>query len=184
MEKLTFITGNAAKAEQLGRHLQYPVDHLKLDLLEVQSLSLEEVVEYKAKEAFKQTGLPVLVEDTSLTFSAMGKLPGPLIKWFLTELGVEGLCKMLDPYDNRDAIARVVFGYYDGKTLQVFDGEIIGVIANEPRGESGFGWDSVFVPEGWSKTWGEMTIEEQAQTSMRKIALKKLEHFLNQSSNL
>ena len=183
MEKLTFITGNAAKAEQLGRHLQHPVDHLKLDLLEVQSLSLEEVVEHKAKEAFKQTGLPVLVEDTSLVFTALGRLPGPLIKWFLTELGNDGLCKTLDSYENREALARVVFGYYDGKTIQMFDGEIKGTIASEPRGESGFGWDSVFVPEGWSKTWGEMTIEEQAQTSMRKMALKKLELFLNQLSD-
>lgn len=178
MKKITFITGNAAKAEQLERHLNYPVNHLKLDLLELQSLNLEEVVEHKAREAFKQIHLPVLVEDTSLTFNALGRLPGPLIKWFLTEIENNGLCKLLDGYSDRSALARVVFGYYDGKKLSMFDGEMKGIIAEKPRGEDGFGWDPIFIPKGWSKTWGEMTKEEQAKTSMRKIALHKLEKFL------
>lgn len=177
MNKITFITGNAAKAEQLGRHLNYPVEHLKLDLPEIQSLHLEEIVEHKAKEAYKQIHSPVLVEDTSLVFSALGKLPGPLIKWFLTELKNEGLCKLLDVYKDRSAVARVVFGCYDGDKLQMFDGEIKGRIAESPRGNEGFGWDPIFIPDGWDKTWGEMTIEEQAHTSMRKIALQKLEKF-------
>lgn len=177
MNKITFITGNAAKAEQLGRHLNMSVNHLKLDLPEIQSLSLEEVVEHKAKEAYKQIHSPVLVEDTSLVFSALGRLPGPLIKWFLTELKNEGLCKLLEPYKDRSAIARVVFGCYDGVKLQMFEGQIKGRIAESPRGEEGFGWDPIFIPSGWEKTWGEMTIEEQAQTSMRKIALQKLEKY-------
>lgn len=177
MNKITFITGNAAKAEQLGRHLNHPIDHVKLDLPEIQSLNLEEVVEHKAKEAYKQIHSPVLVEDTSLVFFALGKLPGPLIKWFLTELKNEGLCKLLNVYKDRSALARVVFGCYDGDKLQMFDGEIKGRIAESPRGNEGFGWDPIFIPEGWSKTWGEMTIDEQAQTSMRKIALQKLEKF-------
>jgi len=93
IESLTFITGNTAKAEQLARHLEYPVTHQKLDLPEIQSLDLKEIVEHKAKEAYKQIKKPVLVEDTSLTFSVLGKLPGPLIKWFLTELDNAGLCR-------------------------------------------------------------------------------------------
>ncbi len=66
MWNITFITGNAAKAAQLGRHLDHPVTHKKLDLPEIQSLDLHEVVEHKAKEAYKQVGGFVLVENTSL----------------------------------------------------------------------------------------------------------------------
>src|SRR5688572_11256576 len=96
ISSLTFITGNPAKAEQLRRHLEYPVEHQKLDLHEIQSLDLREIVEHKAKDAFRQVGKPVLVEDTSLIFHALGRLPGPLIRWFLEELGNPGLCKLLD----------------------------------------------------------------------------------------
>lgn len=177
-KKITFITSNRHKAEQLGRHLYYPMDHLKLDLLEIQSLDLIEIVTHKVKEAYKQVKSPVLVEDTSLVFTVLKRLPGPLIKWFLAELGNEGLCKLLNGYADRSALAEVIFGYYDGKSVQTFKGEMLGTISLQPKGEKGFGWDSIFTPEGWNKTWGEMTIEEQQETSMRRIALKKLEAFL------
>ncbi len=178
---LTFITGNAAKAEQLGKHLDHPVAHKKLDLPEIQSLDLHEIIEHKTKEAYKQIGGVALVEDTSLTFKALGRLPGPLIKWFLTELDNAGLCKLLDGYEDRSAVAEVCFGLYDGKELKMFDGKAHGSIATVPRGERGFGWDPVFIPEGHHKTWGEMDPEEQKETSMRRIALKKLEAYLKQN---
>lgn len=175
---LTFITGNPAKAEQLKRHLDMPVRHLKVDLPEIQSLDLEEVVEHKAREAYAVAQSPVLVEDTALVFHALKRLPGPLVKWFLHELGNDGLCKLLHAYDDRTATARVVFGYFDGESLQTFVGEAAGSISMEPRGVKGFGWDPIFIPKGHMKTWGEMTVEEQALTSMRRIALKKLEKVL------
>jgi non-canonical purine NTP pyrophosphatase (RdgB/HAM1 family) len=177
LNSIIFITGNAAKAEQLGRHLDYPVFHKKLDLPEIQSLDLKEIAERKAKDAYKIMKSPVLVEDVSLTFNALGKLPGPLIRWFLEELGNDGLCKLLDG-QNKSATAEVCFGLYDGKILKTFSGKISGTIAEKPRGEKGFGWDSIFIPEGSRKTWGEMSAEEQKKTSMRRIALKKLEKFL------
>ncbi len=179
MREITFITGNAAKAEQLGRHLNLPVSHQKIDLAEVQSLDVREIVEHKAKEAYKQVGKTVLVEDTSLTFSALGRLPGPLIKWFLTELDNAGLCKILDSYSSREAVAEVCFGLYGGKGGPRVEGKVRGPRAGKPRGEKGFGWDPVFIPEGHDKTWGEMDAEEQKETSMRRIALKKLESFIN-----
>lgn len=175
---LTFVTGNPSKAEQLGLHLHIEVTHKKLELDEIQSLSLEEIVKHKVMEAYKHVQGPVLVEDTSLIFYALGRLPGPLIKWFLQELDSEGLCNMLSGFQSRKAIAEVLFGYYDGSLFTTFKGEIEGTIAEYPRGERGFGWDPIFIPEGYSKTWGEMTLEHQIATSMRRQALKKLEEFL------
>ena len=60
----------------------------------------------------------------------------------------------------------------------MFEGRAEGTIAPTPKGERGFGWDPIFVPKGHTKTWGEMDPEEQKETSMRRIALKKLEAFL------
>ncbi|HUX36084.1 MAG TPA: non-canonical purine NTP pyrophosphatase [Candidatus Paceibacterota bacterium] len=213
LNKITFITGNAAKAEQLRRHLKCPVLHKKIDLDEVQSLDLKKIVEHKSREAYKKIsaqGGPasggksaVLVEDVSLAFHALGKLPGPLIKWFLGELDNDGLCKMLDGYKNRNATAEVCFGLYDGKELKIFEGKMEGKIATHPRGKTDFGWDPIFIPleagrpkvpvalarrrgrpltgfipKGSKKTNAEMSVKEQNKFSMRKIALKKLEMFL------
>jgi len=178
LPSITFITGNRSKAEQLSQHLDFPILHKKLDLTEVQSLDPYEVIKHKAQEAYGILNQPVLVEDTSLIFHALGKLPGTLIKWFLTELHTDGLCKLIDGYDDRGAIASVKFGLYDGEKFSVFEGQINGAIANSPLGQQGFGWDPIFIPEGYAKTWGQMSLEEQKETSMRRIALKKLENYL------
>ncbi len=179
-EPLTFITSNAEKAKQISYHIDYPVIHKKLQLPEIQSLDLHEIIKAKAEEAYEQVKSTVLVEDTSLTFNALKQLPGPLIKWFLQEMGNEGLCKMLDSHKDRSAVAEVLFGYYDGANMKVFSGMMKGKIADKPKGKDGFGWDPIFIPEGYKKTWGEMTMEEQKETSMRRIALQKLEKYLNE----
>lgn len=180
MQSLTFITGNSGKARQVSQLLDVPMAHKKIDLPEIQSLDLSTIIEWKAKEAYKHVQSPVLVDDTSLRFCTLGKLPGPLIKWFLTELGTNGLCRLLDGYPDRSAEAAVMFGLYDGQTLHTFSGSMKGSISHMPRGQHGFGWDPIFIPSGSEKTWAEMTIEEQKETSMRKIALEKLaKHIKN-----
>ncbi|HZR38576.1 MAG TPA: non-canonical purine NTP pyrophosphatase [Ktedonobacteraceae bacterium] len=178
IDRITFITSNAGKARLLSQYLDFPVIHKPIDLIEIQSLDLSTIVEYKAKEAYQHVLSPVLVEDTSLRFLALGKLPGPLIKWFLTELGADGLCLLLNGYQDRSALAEVQFGFYDGQSFQTFTGSREGSIAPAPRGNNGFGWDSIFIPTGSHKTWAEMTDEESQETSMRRIALKKLEAYL------
>lgn len=178
LSSLTFITSNPKKAEQLGLHLDFPVEHKKIDLQEIQSLNLEEVVRAKAETAFQKMQSSVLVEDTALTFQSLGKLPGPLIKWFLQELTNEGLCRLLDGYTSRAATATVAFDLFDGKEHVIVTGKMAGTIAPRPRGETGFGWDSIFIPLGKEKTWGEMNSEEQKQTSIRRLALEKLQQHL------
>ncbi|MFA6969501.1 MAG: non-canonical purine NTP pyrophosphatase [Candidatus Paceibacterota bacterium] len=181
MQKLTFITGNAGKAKYLSDYFHTPVEHVKLDLPEIQSLYLKNVVEDKADRAFTIIKSPVLVEDVSLTFTALKALPGPFIKWFLETLGNEGLCRLLDKFEDRSAVAEVQFGIADEIGLYTFGGHMEGTIAESPRGESGFGWDPIFIPKGYDKTWAEMTNDEKHATSMRKIALEKMSEFLNKS---
>ena len=175
---LTFITSNQNKAALLSEYLGHPVTHQALDLSEIQSLDLEEIACCKAQEAFRLVGQPVLVEDMSLTFNALGELPGPFIKWFLKSLGNPGLCKILDSYEDRSAVATVIFCLNDGEEQHFFTGTVTGHIAQEPRGDQGFGWDSIFIADGETKTWGEMDKEEQFKASMRPEAFEKLRTFL------
>lgn len=177
MKKLVFITGNPAKAKYLSNYFNWPVEHKKLNIHEIQSLNLEEIVGAKAKEAYKIIKKPVLVEDVSLVFKELKSLPGPLIKWFLETLGNGGLCRMLNG-ENREAVAKVAFCYFDGKMAQVFSAQRRGSISQKPRGKMGFGWDPIFIPHGFNKTWAEMNDDEKYQSSMRKIALKRLKKFL------
>jgi non-canonical purine NTP pyrophosphatase (RdgB/HAM1 family) len=176
--QLTFITSHPKKAEEVSWHLGYPVTHYKLDLPEIQSLDPHEVGRIKAEEAYRILQRPVLVEDFSLRFEALGKLPGPFVKWFLQELRVEGLCRLLDSYPSRVAYAQTCFGYCDESGVQIFDGTMKGTIANTLRGDNSYGTDAIFIPDGQSKTWGEMSKEEQIKYSVRRVGLKKLERFL------
>ena len=175
---ITFVTGNPDKLKWLQMFTDLPLDYQPLDLHEIQSLDVAKVVEHKAKDAYKIVKKPVLIEDTSLLFNALGKLPGPLIKWFLNELGNEGLCKLLDGFKDRSAEAIVLFGLYDGKTFKTFKGKTAGIITDKPRGGNGFGWDSIFIPVGYDVTWAEMSDKGIIKTSIRKRALKKLEKYL------
>lgn len=178
MQKLTFITGNAGKAKYLSDYFHFPVDHKGLDLHEIQSLNLREVVEDKARRAYEIVGAPVLVEDVSLTFSALGSLPGPLIKWFLESLGNDGIVRLLDGYEDRSALAQVEFAVCDASGVRTFGGHMEGSIAVRPRGVMGFGWDPIFIPRGYDKTWAQMSDDEKHATSMRRRALEKMAVFL------
>ena len=96
---ITFITGNPAKSLYLKDYFDIEVDHKRLDLTEIQSLSLEDIVRDKALRAQAEVGGTVLVEDVSLSFNALNTLPGPLIKWFFEALGNVGLCNLIPPPD-------------------------------------------------------------------------------------
>jgi non-canonical purine NTP pyrophosphatase (RdgB/HAM1 family) len=176
---VTFITGNQHKADWMAKHLGHPVDHLKLDLDEIQSLDLREIVEHKVRQAYSRIESPVLVEDVSLTYEALGNLPGPLIKWFLQELEAEGLCRLLDGYASRRAIADITFAYFDGDKVTFFEGRVAGRIAKEPRGDD-FGWNPIFIPEGSNKTYAEMNETEQVQFGLRTTTVfPQIKKFLN-----
>lgn len=178
MNDLIFITGNQGKADNLAKWLDRPVSHRKLDLTEIQSLDLRTIVEHKVREAYTLVKQPVLVEDVALTFTAMGRLPGTLIKWFLDELGNEGLCKIADGLEHRKAVASICYGLYDGTHIELFESHVQGEIAPRPIGELSFGWGPVFIPEGAGKTYAQMTDDEARPWSMRGQAIEKLHTYL------
>ncbi len=177
MKKITLITGNAGKAKEVARYLGFPVDHVALDLHEIQSLNLEEIVREKAASAYEKVKIPVLVEDVSLIFTALGNLPGPLVKWFEKELGLEGLARLVDGKD-RSCTATVCYGYHDGKEIHLASGSMKGNVADHPRGDKGFGWSPIFIPKGMSRTYAELSLEERDPIAMRRKALKKLREVL------
>jgi non-canonical purine NTP pyrophosphatase (RdgB/HAM1 family) len=179
LKEITFITGNQNKANILQRGLGLPVKHHKLDLEEIQSLDLREVAEHKAREAYDILGEPVLIEDASLTFTAMGRLPGTFVKWFIEELSIPGLAKLAQSLPSQEAVGRVLYAYCDGESVQFFEGTMKGRIAPEPRGDNGFGFDGIFINDGYDLTRAEMTQEEYDATSYRTEAMGKFRDYLH-----
>lgn len=163
---VTFMTGSQFKADYLASMLDVPLAHKKVDLDELQSVSLDTIVEHKVRQAYDIIGSPVLVEDVGLNFTALNGLPGPFVKFFVEQPnGLENMCRMLDGFNDRRARAECVFGYYDGERLELFHGGLDGMIADRPIGQGGFGWDAIFCPDGYGgRTRAELTPEEDAKT--------------------
>ena len=174
---VVFITGNQKKADYLAKFLGHPIEHQKIDLDEMQSLELSEIVEHKVKQAYEIVKAPVLVEDVSFEYKALGRLPGPFIKFFVQEVEPETMCRLVDGMD-RTAVGRCMFGYYDGEVFQTFEGELPGKIADHPAGENGFGWDRIFIPEGYDITRAELDDEEYEKIYRIIRPIDKLKEFL------
>jgi non-canonical purine NTP pyrophosphatase (RdgB/HAM1 family) len=169
----TLITGSAGKAREVAEILGGELAHRPLDLPEVQAVRLEDVVGAKAEAAYARLGAPVIVEDTGLFFAAWNGLPGALVKWFVDTVGVEGICRMLSAFPDRQAVARTVVAAHDGR-LRTYAGEVSGRVADVPAGSGGFGWDAVFIPDGQARTFAEMTEREKLGFSMRRIAFEAM----------
>ena len=149
--KAIFVTSNANKLREAREILGFELEGASLDLPEPQAVNVADVATEKARAAraaLDDPPYPVLVEDSGLVFEAWNGLPGALTKWFLLSVGNEGLLGMLSSFEDRSARAVCALAVaFPDAPAEVFLGEVPGYIAPAPRGESGFGWDPIFVPE-------------------------------------
>ncbi len=179
-QPLKFVTGNINKVREAGTILGIQVEQVVLDdLYEVQTSDLRDLVRHKLLQAYTALQEPVMVEDSGLLFSAWNGLPGALVKWFEVAVGCEGMLKMLEPFANRGAFAVCYVALHDGKNIQIAKGEVRGTIADRIRGNNGFGWDVIFIPEGHDRTFAEMSAEEKNAISHRSRAFERLKTLLS-----
>ncbi|QQS22631.1 non-canonical purine NTP pyrophosphatase [bacterium] len=178
---LKFITGNKNKLAEVQAVLPN-IEQLDIDLVEIQDIDPHSIIAAKLKEALNHHDGEFIVEDTSLYLDGINGLPGPFIKWFLQKLDTEGIATLAQNSGNTRASAKVIIGYAKNKDdIKFFEGSILGNIVS-PRGETTFGWDPVFQPDGYEKTFAEMTSQEKNQISMRRIAIEKLKEYLTQTN--
>ena len=183
MKSILFITGNEGKLREV-RSLIPDIQSVEMDLTEIQEIDAHKIILAKLEEARKYySSTALIVEDTSLYLHALSGLPGPLVKWFLGTIGVEGIYKLTEPFGSKRATARTFIGYADEDGIRFFEGSIAGIMV-PPRGTDGFGWDSIFQPDGCEKTFAEMSQQEKSLCSMRKIAVEGLRQYLEQSDKV
>lgn len=176
---ITFVTSNQHKLAEARQILNQPIEALSLPIDEVQTLDPIECAKKKAQSAFTLAKKAILVEDTALFFLAWQKLPGVFVDYFLKTLGKEGLLRLLANEENRRALAQTTYCFYDGQNYTFGIGQVHGRIASEILGDSGFGFDAIFIPEGFEETFAQMGKEQKNKISMRKLALEDLKSKLS-----
>ena len=194
MATLNFLTGNAGKlaeAQTLLSPLGWEIQSFKIDgeipdVIEPQSDNLTNValakiaqgVELLASQNRFQESL--LVEDSGLFIDALPQFAGVYSAQVLQSLGCEGILRLLDA--ERSAHFLTVAGLWTGEAVEVFVGRCDGEIAMECRGDSGFGYDPIFIPNENDdrRTFAEMTHEEKSACSHRGRALRALYDYLSE----
>lgn len=185
--ELLIATHNKHKVEEIS-HLLSPSQFLLKSLNDLPSIAetvedqllLEANALKKAREAFQQSGMLSLADDTGLECYYLELKPGVLSARYAGEKASyaennEKLLRALKgvPPRRRNARFRTVVAIV-GKGIQhVVEGRMEGGIAEVPRGLNGFGYDPLFVPRGSSKTYAEMSIEEKNKVSHRAAAMAK-----------
>ncbi len=177
---LCLLSGNPHKleemsvvAEAMGWRLSRCEGSRKV---EVQSDRLEEIVYVAAREA----AIPgSIVEDSGLFVRALRGFPGPYSSYVMSTIGYRGVLRLLEGIEDRGAYFESAIAYTDplGR-VRVFTGRVQGMIAEEPAGSGGFGFDPIFVPAGYSRTFAEMDLREKSWISHRGIAISRLLRWL------
>ena len=191
MKKLVFATNNAHKLEEIRAILGDKVEILSLndihchaDIPETAD-TLEGNAALKAAYIYEHYGLDCFADDTGLEVEALNGAPGIYSARYAggeghdSEANMKKLLREMEGKENRRAQFRTAICLIEGGKETLFEGIVKGEIIREKRGGSGFGYDPVFVPEGYTETFAEMGREEKNKISHRARAVQQLCAYLN-----
>lgn len=187
---LAFATNNRKKSRELKNILEI----YGFNVLDLNDLSINTEIEesgntfhenalLKARHLYELTGDMSLGEDSGLEVKALDGKPGIYSARYAGEHGNDQanldklLADMLD-VDDRSARFITVIALFDGKIELFFEGVINGTIARESTGTGGFGYDPIFIPDGYATSFGEFSPEEKNKISHRALAVGKLAEYL------
>lgn len=179
IEEMSAIMGSSfsfLSLEEIGCREELPETQ---DTLEGNALQ-------KARFVFDRYKIPCFADDTGLEVEALNGEPGVYSARYAgptrdAEANMNLLLKNLEGKSNRNARFRTVIALIDHQGERLFEGTVEGTIINEKRGTDGFGYDSIFLPKGYSQTFGEMPLSEKNQISHRAKAMEKLCSYLQQN---
>ncbi len=174
-EKLVLVTQNKHKLRELTplfEEFGVEFDTTSLEKWEVRANDVETVASEAAKIAFEELRRPVVVDDTGLYIEALEGFPMAYPAFVLETIGKKGILKLMEGVEDRSAMFISAVGFCDGSTLRTFKGAMEGSIGFEEIGEEGFGYDPIFIPEGYSKTYAQLTFEEKVSISHRSRAFR------------
>lgn len=190
MMKLVFSTGNLNKANEIKSMLPEDTELLTLKDLDLEddipetAPTLEGNAKLKAKYVVEHYNIDCFADDTGLEVYCLNNEPGILSARYAGEQKSSEdnikllLSKLIEKNDRRARFRTVIALHLDGN-LHTFEGIVEGKIIHEKRGEKGFGYDPIFVPDGYDITFAEMSLNEKNMISHRAKAFAKMIEFLN-----
>tara|TARA_B100000609_G_scaffold4953_1_gene3855 strand:- start:55 stop:630 length:576 start_codon:yes stop_codon:yes gene_type:complete len=189
MNEICFVTGNKNKLREVQNLLtNYKIvslDDLNFseDIAETEN-TIQGNAELKASFIYNKYNIDCFSDDTGLFIDSLGGLPGVKSARYAgencnSEENINLVLKNLKDKSDRNASFKTVICLILNNKRYFFEGVINGKITEEKVGKGGFGYDPIFVPEGFDKTFSELTINEKNAISHRGIAVNKLVNFLN-----
>lgn len=176
-----FNTTNDGKYREVASLLHahgIKIDRERLPVPEIQADTAEEVVRYSLDVLRGLTAKDVLVDDSGFYVEQLGGFPGVYSAYVFRTIGIRGILRLMEDQTDRRARFETVMGLHVGNDVHVFKGECRGTVAARPQGQQGFGYDPIFVPQGETRTFAEMTIAEKNAISHRGRAVDQVAHFL------
>jgi len=139
---------------------------------------------FKANYIYKKYNLNVFADDTGLEVDSLNGKPGVHSARYAgisknSADNINKLLKKLKNKKNRKARFKTVIALILNSKIHTFEGVVEGIITKKPKGENGFGYDPVFIPRGYTKTFGELSLEEKNSISHRSLAMNKLIDFIS-----
>ncbi len=190
--KIIFATNNAHKLDEVKHALQGAFELVSLTDVEFEGdipetgNTLEHNAMQKANYIYERFGLPVFADDSGLEVDCLGGLPGvDTAHYSGTRDAIANMRKLLGAMEgeaNRSAKFRTVIAYVSNAGEYLFSGEVAGHIATVMRGDQGFGYDPVFIPEGQPLTFAEMGMEAKSKMNHRVRATEKFTRWLNEGN--
>lgn len=176
--KILFETGNSGKLREVRTKfapLGIEVQQLDDEYPEIQTDSLEDVVRSGLKWLWERHEKPIIIDDSGLFIEALGGFPGVYSAYVFKTLGIDGVLKQMDGLEDRRAEFRCCAGYVDacGRVITRI-GKCPGKIMHKKLGSDGFGYDPIFMPDGYSQTFAELDMESKNQISHRGRAFDAL----------
>ena len=187
---LIFATGNQNKLLEINKIIPNNVKIISLkdlkfsDDIPENENTIEGNAIYKAKYIYNKFNTNVFSDDTGLEVEALNGEPGVYSARYAGEAcdsndNINKLLKKLKKKKNRNARFKTVIALIIENKIHTFEGIINGEILKNPIGENGFGYDSIFRPAGYSKSFAELSINEKNIISHRSLAIKKLINFIS-----
>ncbi len=187
--QIVFATNNQNKLREINHILGDSFQLLSLRDLKIEDdipenePTLEGNALHKARHIYRIVNIDVFADDTGLEIDALNGQPGVHSARFAGEAkdsnaNIDKVLALLGPETDRRARFRTVIALVIDRKEYLFEGTVEGRILNEKRGNEGFGYDPVFVPEGSSRTFAEMPLSEKNLISHRARAFEKLRKFL------
>lgn len=181
--KIYFATGNSGKVENADQVLgdDFEVEQLDIETVEP-SRDLEKIAKAKVEQAREKAEIEgetfLIADDSGLFINSLNGFPGPQTSFFDEKVGKDNILKLIEE-DNMAEFRSAVALALPGEETEVFTGKVEGEIV-EPRGNGGFGYDPLFLPESSDETWGEEPGQKNRE-SHRKKALEKLREFMKKN---